>query len=362
MTNQISCPGDGSAGRIPWIDCAKAMAALMVVISHLLRQGAFTDLHAAIGVSIFYILAGVTMHPHQDLSQFLLRLIRRIVLPYLAVGLISIAAYRILGSYAAGQLGADISTTSLQEDLLHLLYGSSVAGQMKWNESLWFLPCYCLMILMAEFIEQAGRRYDLVRLMLYIAGGYAGYRLIDCGIVGLPWHLETALLVLPLCGFGRFLGQGMAGRRPSILTALVGAGWSSIGLRMFEGVEQLAGGSLSLRAPHLAGLEATYGFLIATSVGIIYLIWYLTYAIPLLKWAAYVGERSLDIVLWNKFPVLIFQVVLPVFLPGFDEMFIGGEDTASLACAASLAILCIAACLAWPACYGAACRWVRRNI
>lgn len=362
MTNYAPHPGAASAGRILWIDIVKALAAWMVVTSHLLRQGALTDLLAAISVSIFYMLAGVTMHPHADLRQFLQRLLRRIVVPYLAVGLISIAVYRILGSYAAGRLGANVSSTSLPEDLLHLVYGSSVAGRMKWNESLWFLPCYCLMILMAELIEQVGRRHDLLRLALYIAGGCVGYRLIAAGIVGLPWHLETALLVLPLCGFGRFLGPGLAGRyRPSVLIVLMGLGWLSIGLRMFESVEVLAGGSLSLRAPHLAGAEMTYWFLITTSIGIIYLTWCLVYVIPILAWSADVGARSLDIVLWNKFPVLVFQVVVPVFLPGFEEMFIGGEDLASLAYAAALAILCMAACLAWTACYTAAWRRLRRG-
>lgn len=349
MAGTMSSPKGGN-DRVQWIDNAKAVAAWMVVTSHLLRQGVLTDLLAAMSVSMFFMLAGITMHSHQDLRQYLRRLVRRIVVPYLAVGLISIAVYRVLGSYAASQLGVTTQETTLVDDLVNLLYGSSVGGRMKWNESLWFLPCYCLMILMAELIERVSVRHRLVMVALYVGGGALGYCMIAAGITGLPWHLETALLVLPLCGFGRLMRTSLIGYRTRpLIAALLGVGWFGTGLQIFPAVMQEAG-SLSLRAPHIGGAEETYWFLIATSAGLICLIWGLTSRLRIAV-VPYVGMRSLDIVLWNKFPVLFLQVVVPLIIPGFDTLFVGGTDPEAVLIAAILAVPCIAACFVWTAWY-----------
>lgn len=353
MSDTVCSPGAGSAGRILWIDTVKAMAAWMVVTSHLLRQGVVTDLLAAMSVSIFYVLAGVTMHRHADLVQFVARLLRRIVLPYLAAGLVSIVIYRLLGSYAAGRLGAEGIHTTIPEDLMHLLYGSSVGGRMKWNESLWFLPCYCIVILLAELIERMGQIHSILPAILYIACGYGGFTMIAAGIMGLPWHLETALLVMPLCGAGRYLYRGMQIVRIHPLAALLGGlGWWSVGIEMFTAAEaRAAGGSLSLRAVHIAGAPETYWFLMGTSVGAILVIYAATNVRRMPVCLTGLGTHSLDIVLWNKFPVLFLQVVIPVLCPGFDTLFVGREDAAAVLMAAVLALPCMAACLFWTSLY-----------
>lgn len=341
------------AGRhqMQWINVVKALAAWMVVTSHLLRQGEAADFLAAFSVAVFLTLAGFTLHPHKDLRAFILRLVRRIVVPYLAAGLVSIMVYRILGSYAARSLGAAQIHTTLAEDLLHLVYASSVGGRMKWNESLWFLPCYVLMILMAECITRLARLHYLVPLAVYAAGGLVGYHMIAAGIMGLPWHLETALFVLPLCGVGQYMRMGMAGmlaRRVSWYAALIGLVLFCNGVQIFPMVEAgAAGGSLSLRAVHLAGAAETYWFLLFVSTGAIYLIWYGVRRCRLTPWLPVAGTRSLDILLWNKFPVLFLQVVVPVVVPGFDTLFIGRTDVAAAAVSMLLAIPCIAACLVW---------------
>lgn len=348
MNQTTGAPGV-SLGRIAWIDIAKAMAAWMVVTSHLLRQGMLTDYLAAISVSIFYVLAGVTIHAHTDLRAFLVRLLRRIVLPYLAVGLISIVIYRFLGNYAAAGLGTDGVRTTLREDLWHLLYGSSVGGRMKWNESLWFLPCYCLVILLAEIIERTGRLHRVLPAVLYTVASLIGYGMIYRGMMGLPWHLETALLVLLLCGMGRYLARGLRMWHIHPLAIfLAGLSVFYIGIEMFAAAqERAAGGSLSLRAVHLAGAPETYCCLAGSSAGLLLILWALLQGRQDIPWLPAVGAHSLDIVLWNKFPVLIVQTVIPAWCPGITAAFVGGENTQSLLIASILAIPCIAACLVW---------------
>lgn len=339
------------ATRIAWIDITKATAAWMVVTAHLLRQGVLTDYLAAVSVAVFYMLAGVTLHAHDDMRAFLGRLLRRIVLPYLVVGLVSIVIYRVLGSYAADSLGTAVAETTLWQDLFHLLYGSSVHGWMKWNESLWFLPCYSVTILLAEGFEHVGQRWRLLQVVLYLGCGVVGYSLIRCGVTGLPWHLETALLVLPLCGLGRYMQQGILAQRRSWVMILAGAAFVVSTVQKFGNVERAAGGSFSLRAPQLAGAETTYLFLILSTTGVIYLVKGLAQYIDFPAWVRAVGAHSLDIVLWNKFPVLFLQVVVPVLLPGVLPSYIGGMTPPALLAAAILAIPCMALCVVWSGLY-----------
>lgn len=340
--------GTGYAGRLPWIDIAKALAAWMVVTSHLLRRGILTDVLAAVSVSVFFVLAGVTQHHHADLRQFLLRLVRRVIIPYVLVGLCSIVIYRILGRFAAERLGAESGNTTLLLDLSHLLYGSSVHGQMKWNESLWFLPCYCVMILLSEILARIARQQWLLTTILHIAGGTAGYLLIAHGMIGLPWHLETALLVLPLCAAGHLVRRCSATNSIALrrLAGIIGLACFVIGMMIFPAAEESAGGSLSLRAVYLAGPGLTYGFLMLTSVGMVIFVDYIgqEWRAPILQM---IGERSLTIVLWNKFPVLCLQVLLPLVLPGVQTLFVGGEHMSNLFIAALLALPCMFACLLW---------------
>lgn len=351
MTDPIKQAG-GSIGRIAWIDITKAAAAWMVVTSHLLRRGAITDYLAAVSVVVFYLLAGMTMHAHVDTRAFLARLLRRIVLPYLAAGLVSIAVYRILGGYAAARLGTAVAKTTLSEDLWHLFYASSVQGRMKWNESLWFLPSYCVMILLAEGIERISEGHAQLRVALYLIGGAVGCALIGSGHVGLPWHLETALLVLPLCGLGQYLRYTLLGGRMQPWFALLfGAALFCYSMELYPGVRAAAGGDLSLRAPQLPDAGATYLFLLVSGLAVIYLVWFCAWFVPLPEVLMRVGAHSLDIVLWNKFPVLAMQVLVPAIIPGFGTLYIEQTSGQALLVAAVLALPCMALCLVWAAWY-----------
>lgn len=346
------------AGRIVWIDIAKAAAAWMVVTSHLLRQGMLTDYLAAVSVAAFYILAGMTLRRYDSYAAYSWGRLRRIMLPYLFVGLVSIVMYRMLGSYAASHLGVALPETSAIEDLWHLLYGSSVNGLMKWNEPLWFLPCYCLSMMLAQHIERIGTGHRLRQGLLYLLGGLVGYGFIAAGITGLPWHLETALFLLPLIGCGRWLrGELQEDARGGRQAGLVGAALLAVGAVLFTVAEsQAQEGAFSLRAIHLGGLWESYGFLLASAAGILLLVRALC-SMGTMRMLAegpvlpYVGAHSLDIVLWNKFPVLAAQVLLPLVLPGITARFVGRSDAQALLIATLLALPCMGLCLVWTFLY-----------
>lgn len=352
LESMIPCNVESGSGRLVWIDLAKALAAYMVVMSHLIRSGVLTDFLAAFSVGIFFALAGVTHHRHENVTAWAAGLLRRIVLPYLAVGLISIVIYRFLGSYAASRLGVSVAETTLVEDLTHLLYGSSVGGRMKWNESLWFLPCYCLMILLSEIILQIARERVALEGLLYAICGLIGYGMIRAGMIGLPWHLETALLILPLCGLGRAVQRGIHGRSlPGGLTFMSGVLLLVLGMVSFAAAQRRADyGSLSLRAAHVADLISTFGFLVCAAAGFVLIIYAATRGVHG-STIAVLGERSLEIVLWNKFPVLFMQVLLPVVLPGLEDWFVGRADLIAILAAAILAIPCVILCLVWADLY-----------
>ena len=59
------------------------------------------------------------------------------------------------------------------------------------------------------------------------------------------------------------------------------------------------------------------------------------------------GIRSYDIMLWNKFPVLALQVLLPKILPGISGVFMENDSIQGLTAASAGAVFCILLCLVW---------------
>lgn len=136
--------------RIQWIDIAKCIAILGVVLAHTSSHYlcAFVQTY---NVAFFFFLSGLTFCRDDDCKDqfrfdnrsvkiFASRLFKSILLPYFLWGLISIAVYFIVGQFI--QIGAN--STDLLNNILALLYGNSNSEFFEWNRPLWFLPALAL--------------------------------------------------------------------------------------------------------------------------------------------------------------------------------------------------------------------------
>ncbi len=332
---------------------------------------------------MFFLLSGMTFRYHTDQKQYWIQVAKRIILPYFGVGLFSIVVYRLLGGFAAKGLGTSIQETTIWEDLLHLLYGSSLHGAMKWNESLWFLPCYVCVIILANLVgcvmNRAGKLAgyagkadgrlavsDNKKLSTWIPG-IAAVLFLLIGLyltqwsgeqANLPWHLETAFLMFPVFTLGHYWKKTLESCTKRklwivILSCLVAFVCSIYQFRAL-------GAAMSIRTNELPNVTLCYVFLVFGMMT----IWYLACMIDMTfirvgknstislltrirKVVSIVGQSTLEILVWNKFAVLVCQLLLPRIIHGSGKWFIETTSVGGLILSLCLAVPCIAACLIW---------------
>ncbi len=347
------------SSRDPAFDLGRGIAITMIVISHVLRRGELTDALGAAAVTYFFWSGGYFFSQKQRLRKTF----RKLYLPYLGVAIVSILLYRILGSVAAGSLGVSADKTRIMPNLWAMLYANSKDGSMKWNETLWFVPCYLVTVLLASWVMRLHSKRILIITMALCTP--LVYLLTEHLHLHLPWQAETALHMLPVFILGilyrdfreakerKKYGPGAA-TAGMILTVLYGclfALWRGLGLKAVVirvdrhplyplslclamiGVLAIAAVSRGI----LDGIANTAAEKIGGKTG----------GRPLSFFFETAGRRSMSVMLWNKFPVLAVQVAVGKAAPGLQKLFVENDSVTGLLLATCLGILCVAACLLW---------------
>lgn len=217
-------------GRIVWVDAARGIAMLMIVASHLLRNGPVADYLGSSGVVLFFFLSGYIAggtggcdrhskassvrrreeasfgQSRKNAAKYWKKKFYHIYLPYLFVGLFSILVYAAGGKFAADSLGASAKDTDILHNLIYLLYANSKGGRMKWNETLWFLPCFLVVLLLASLIEKILAIYEIYDGGTQRQSRERIFLTVDCVLLGylfsqvlhweLPWQAETAFTMM----------------------------------------------------------------------------------------------------------------------------------------------------------------------
>ena len=378
---QTAARGQGQkTPRMVWVDVGRGAAILMIVASHLIRTGPVTDYLGSAAVALFFYLSGYVCDPQQCVrtgsrAAYWRKRFRRIYLPYVGVGIFSILIYAAGGRFAARRLGVTAKETGILQNLGYLLYANSKGGRMKWNETLWFLPCFMVVLLLAALIEEilgvyrvydgGTQRQTRERIFLTVDSVLLGYLFSQVLRLELPWHAETAFTMVLFYEAGilwRAAERPAWMRRRGALAAVFLVLFAASVL-LTRGNDVRAGGRLrsgiSIRGdiyPHfllsmlilalcvtafclmagwMTGWEEKRGALSEPGV--------LSCAL------AFLGQRSLDIMLWNKFPVLAVQLGLGMISPHAAQWVVENNSIPGLLLSLFLAVVCALLCVVWSA-------------
>lgn len=328
------------------LDNAKAFAIFVVVLAHVLRNGRYFTYFVPAAVPVFFMLSGFTYRHAASFFSFLEKKIRTIVIPYLFAGIISILIFSFLGKFASKTLGEDISTTNILPNIGYMLYGSGKNGHMKWNNSLWFLPCLFVVMLLVYVIEaivsivKQNRFHRLVlRLSLCLfclaMGLYINKKL---GSASLPWHIETALCNVIFTEIGLIIA-------PRVM-AIDSANNSKLKKCLCFIAFFILAIALSYYNGETSARTDEYG-----RSFVLYLLSAVCFALAFLYAGSlignsisaigYVGMNTLPILLWNKYPVILLQTVMGKFTKVLSEP----STPAALIAAVVPSIIAIIICL-----------------
>jgi len=327
--------------RIHYIDIAKAFGIIAIVMGHIYGVGVVRHVLYAFHVPLFFFLSAIFLNSSKPMWVILKEKVKTIMLPYYIVSLISIVIYSVLGNYVAHALGKNMlefADNSITDNLVGMLYGNSRTGMMNWNRPLWFLPCLFATILLFEVLEKyVINRRNTVRFLTLlgtIGGGYLLSRInvilpfqLECSISMLTW-MELALLIKP---YILEINENQLNIRgvPKILGAFV--------MFIVAIITCIKNEIVDVRINYYGNYVC---YLVSASLFIL-LILCCAKAIGENHILEFLGQNTMVILLFHKFPILFFQSVF-----GPTKIYL--QDLQSFKgtiCAIFVGILTIMSCL-----------------
>jgi len=292
-------------GRIRWIDIAKAIAISLVVFGHTMRGGSVQKVVYSFHVAAFFFLAGLTCKTNgvraRIKSDFF-----RIMVPYYCFGIISIAVFAVLGTFAAAKFDMNINP-SFGANIQNLLYANSKGGALQFNTPLWFLPCLFATKLLYYAIDRAcsGKTGYVIMVSIILAGASFVYN--ELKLPYPPFSLTVALKMLPLFTLGRvfFLYAQSAGSCISSRPVMFGIGVALLSITCVAG---FYAPSVNYSGDTFPNGIAFYTTALLGSIGICFFSMGIEHN-PLLE---YIGKNTLPILVMHKFPIVLFQTVGPL--------------------------------------------------
>ncbi len=214
-----------SAARFDWLDIAKGLGIIAVVLGHVLADDKESSLSQALvhtiysfHMPLFFLLAGYTLKP-ENLSSFAWRRGLALGVPYLLF-LVMLGLPSLAVSCAAGPIPL-FGIGQCKTFAFRLLAGGSSIGGIF--SVFWFIPCLFFAMLIAQAFLATARKTRLWPLLL-------GLLYVVAYLLPLALPVSTAVLaigVAPLASIFVLAGYGL---RHADQHGLMSPAWTSLAL------------------------------------------------------------------------------------------------------------------------------------
>lgn len=170
--------------RIEWVDTAKGIGLLLVVIGHLQIPLVPIWIYT-FHMPLFFFLSGVVFSGKKyTFIEFLKKKVKSLVIPYFSLGLVIYLFYVIVNGIVGEGNG---------------LYGSNgeMFVQLLKQEhfwTIWFLACLFLVEIIYYWIDYMFTNKPMISSIVSVTICGIGFGLYHLGCDGLPWNLDIALI------------------------------------------------------------------------------------------------------------------------------------------------------------------------
>lgn len=319
--------------RIEWIDAAKAMAIVLIVLGHALN-GYSRVWHWVYGfhVPFFIVLSGLVYHvdTNMNLKRYLRKKAYNILLPYFFWGLISIIVYQVIGARIDGT-----DALTLKESIIGLIWANGETGIMRWNLPMWYLPMFFIVQLIA-FIQKKiirNMKGEIIAFCGEVLFAFAIY--ISEFITDLPFGLETAFYLMPFFTAGRIISQVLPiiekiAKKWRIGMGVVGCVISTLLILLQDNVD------------YVRDEYRIYPvFLFAALLMGVSLILLFTGMKKATSFIIIIGKNTLPIMILQRFPLIFFERLCP----GISNLYNSNRAIGSIAITILTVVLCYLAAL-----------------
>ncbi len=210
----------GLNNRVEWIDRARGIGILFVILGHVSIPFAATKLIFSFHMPFFFLLSGLVFSAssYPRFSDFLLRKVKTLLVPYLFFYLVMVGYWFLIGNHFGASSGLPASVP-----LAGFVY-SSAGFLVDLFRPLWFLTClFVVQVVFYVIVKWTGQKKWFLAGVLAASAllGYATSRLLS---FRLPWSADTALTAMVFYGIGFLLKE----RQGSVSSYFKNRGWSFV--------------------------------------------------------------------------------------------------------------------------------------
>ncbi len=174
--------------RIEYLDIARGIAILLMIVGHVIGKGWKRDIIFSFHMPVFIIISGM-FYKERDLKTFLVNIIKKLILPYIIVLLIS----NLIQSYVI-ENNKDIIQI-LKNYLIQISYSYSymtIKTDVKSIGVIWFFPFLAIIRIIFYTLKKICKEDDILLLLICIFTSYIGYILGQKGM-WLVFSIDVAL-------------------------------------------------------------------------------------------------------------------------------------------------------------------------
>lgn len=184
--------------RIEWIDAAKGIGLILVMLGHLQAPYLVTWIYT-FHMPLFFFLSGVTTlnGNRYNFTEFLKKKIKSLVIPYFSLGIIIWIFYVIINCF----VGED---NRLYGSNLHML-GEFFKQEHFWT--IWFLAALFVAEIIFYWIDHLSQGQKIVKIIISVIVCIAGFVYYRIGGSGLPWNIDIALVAQFFLCMGQLFGD-----------------------------------------------------------------------------------------------------------------------------------------------------------
>lgn len=296
--------------RVTWIDFAKAIGIIAIVYGHTIQSGITNTYVYSFHVPLFFFLQGVVFSvsksEQRPFKEFVKKKAYSLLLPYYIFAVISTVVMFFVACFIKNP---ELDFIRKGPELIKNI----IIGDCEANRPLWFLPCtFVLSLISYSIIKLSNRSKDhrfkytilivtaiLSCVLLWITEEYTDIRF-------LPWKIDGAIHMVSFFLFGYMLNElGIFFKilkMPMALKVIIIIVFLTIGAVC---------GVWNEVAVYRSNYYGNIGLFLVSAAFTIMGICVLSIVLPNAKIIISVGKSTLCILLMHKFPVLLFQKVIP---------------------------------------------------
>ncbi len=330
--------------RIEWADIARALAITFVVIGHVAPAGNLHTYMYSFHVPAFFFLSGLFVNTDTTFFKHISKRFKSIMVPYYFFGFAAIIVYLLFGRFVSQK---DLLT--LPECLYGLLIASVKTNCLKFNLHLWFLPVLFVMNILiypVRFIVKKIERYCKTDIRLLMCFATTVSFVISCfafrflHLNFFPFGADTAIKLFPF-----FIAGNTASEFKRFMTFTP----QKAGCKLLFGFISAVLFAITAILSKLNELQTAENFhvnytrdyqgnsLLFWSAAIFGTVAVITVSriIPPAKPLTYTGEKTLAILVMQKFPIMVFNSVIP-----FTSIMINKGNIAVILTVSAITIIC----------------------